>query len=90
MTKRPVVPCQDYALFERALREHAKRDERTAAEKLAVYGELYASCLELRAGFAPRTPEELKRRRFLKKADDRIKAAEGLRPAAWRQAAARG
>ena len=90
MTKRPVVPCQDYDLFERMLREHAKRDERTAAERLAAYGDLYASCLELRAGFGRRTPQELKRRRLLRKADDRIKAAEGLQPAAWRKAAGRG
>ena len=67
MTERPVVPCQDYALFERMLRQHAKRDERTPAEKFDRYEDFYLTLRAARRGLSA----DVVRRRLESKARDR-------------------
>ena len=77
MTKRFVVPCQDYALFERMLRRHAKRDERTAAEKFDRYEDFYLTLRKARRGLSA----AVARRRLESKARDRRDMLAKLRRA---------
>ena len=77
MTKRPVVPCQDYTVFERMLKRSAERDSRTAAEKFDRYEDFYLTLREVRGDLAA----EVVRRRLESKARDRREMLAKLRRA---------